>query len=282
MTYLQLINRFWDADAESPFSPCETRLYLLLLNDANRKGWPEGITLGTEEAAGIIGVTVPTFLKARARLTKTGFISCGQGGGRSRKVVYRITDAPIKSTSRKHKNPKTILEKAGINSKKNDTVYELNSKINTPLNFRVSERNPKTILGFTPIDIDSSYKTNNLVVEKEYYVKEKQPQKTIGELEIADATEALRGEQIWKESVCMKFRLRPDTLSDLLKAYALHCVTIGETKKTIKEAKYHFVNWLRKHQQKNADNETKRQDRFSERRGTDASALAPDDYSETL
>lgn len=278
MTYLQLISRFWQADHIHPFSPCETRFYMLLLDTANRKGWPEEIILGMDEAAQLVGVTIPTFLKARARLIKAGLVSCGQGGGRSRKAYYRITDTPTK----KPKNYKAILEKDGINSKKNDIVSSVNSKENTPIYFRVCEQNPKTVLPFIPIDIDSSYETNNLVVEKEYYVKEKKLQEPFGASEIGEVAAALESEQIWAESVCMKFSLEPDALPGLLREYALHCVTIGETMKTAREAKYHFTNWLRKHLQKTTCNETKRQDRLSERRGTDPSALRPEDYTDTL
>lgn len=244
MTYPQLINRFWDADRESPFTPCETRLYMLLLDAANRKGWPEGITLGMDETARLVGVTVPTFLRARARLAQAGLITCAEGGGRSRKACYSITDAPAKYT----KNSKT-------NSKKNDIVSAVNSKKTGTVYFRVSElnskTNSKTILDSTPIDIDlSSYKTDKdyIVEEKENYSKEKIPHGISAfapEEEISDVVAQLKDEGVWGESVCMKFRLSPDSLTDLLDEYRLHCMTIGEERKTVKDAKRHFTNWLR-------------------------------------
>lgn len=257
---------------------------MLLLDTANRRGWPDGMTLGTDDAAWLTGVTVPTFLQARTELEQRGLITCGHGGGRGRKASYRITDAPTKSI----KNPKAILGKDGINYKKNDKVSSVNPKINTPLNFRVYEPNPKMVLPFSPIDIDSSYKTNNLIIEKEYYVKKKHDFPVYPmpkEHSIEDVARLLNQEQIWADSICMKFGIDPACLPGLIDEYRLHCITIGEASKNLKDAKRHFTNWLRKRQNNQPgqqDNETKRQDRLSERRGTDPSALRPEDYADTL
>lgn len=116
MTYLQLINRFWDADRASPFSPCETRLYMLLLDAANRKGWNAELPYTKEELAERLDVAATTFLRARRRLSEAGLITYAENcGGRKKRTVYTIADAPKKGSM-----VKPFTSEKGI---KNDTVY---------------------------------------------------------------------------------------------------------------------------------------------------------------
>uniref|UniRef100_A0AAU8AWI8 Helix-turn-helix domain-containing protein n=1 Tax=Dulem virus 40 TaxID=3145758 RepID=A0AAU8AWI8_9CAUD len=236
MTYLQLINRFWDADRESPFTPCETRLYMLLLDAANRKGWNAELPYTKEELAERLDVAATTFLRARRRLSEAGLITYAENcGGRKKKTVYTIADAPKKGSM-----VKPFTSEKGI---KNDTVY-------ATLSEQKGSEKGSMVKPFTPIDIDlSSYRHKDYIVEeKENYSKEKIPHGISAfapEEEISDVVAQLKDEGVWGESVCMKFRLSPDSLTDLLDEYRLHCMTIGEERKTVKDAKRHFTNWLR-------------------------------------
>lgn len=260
MTYLQLINRFWDADRESPFTPCETRLYMLLLDAANRKGWNAELPYTKEELAERLDVAATTFLRARRRLSDAGLITYAENcGGRKKKTVYTIVDAPKKGSKAK---PFTA-EKGSEKGIKNDTVY-------ATLSDQKGSEKCSTVKPFTPIDIDlSSYRhKDNIVEEKENYSKENFPPQNFAfapEAEIAEVVAQLKDEGAWGESVCMKFRLSPDGLADLLDEYRLHCMTIGEERKTVKEAKRHFTNWLRAkaRSEKNDRHETDRNDNRS-------------------
>ncbi|MCZ2855465.1 MAG: helix-turn-helix domain-containing protein [Candidatus Bathyarchaeota archaeon] len=240
MTYLQLINRFWDADRASPFSPCETRLYMLLLDAANRKGWNAELPYTKEELAERLDVAATTFLRARRRLSEAGLITYAENcGGRKKRTVYTIADAPKKGSMVKPFTAEKGIEK-GI---KNDTVY-------ATLSEQKGSEKGSMVKPFTPIDIDlSSYRHKDYIVEeKENYSKEKIPHGISAfapEEEISDVVAQLKDEGAWGESVCMKFRLSPDSLTDLLDEYRLHCMTIGEERKTVKDAKRHFTNWLR-------------------------------------
>lgn len=239
MTYLQLINRFWDVDRASPFTPCETRLYMLLLDVANRNRWEGELALTKEELATRLGVSPATLLRARERLSEAGMISYTQGGGRRKLTEYSIADCPLKGA---HAIP--FQDKKGIEKGvKNDTVYDT-------LSDQKGIIKGTTIAPFTPIDIDSSYKTEDIIVEKkENYKKEKAadipPFAAPRREPIGEVVRQLANEGAWGESVCMKFRLSPDSLTDLLDEYRLHCMTIGEERKTVKDAKRHFTNWLR-------------------------------------
>ena len=274
MTYLQLINRFWDADRASPFSPCETRLYMLLLDAANRKGWNAELPYTKEELAERLDVAATTFLRARRRLSEAGLITYAENcGGRKKRTVYTIADAPKKGSMVKPFTAEKGIEK-GI---KNDTVYATlseqkgsekgsmvkpftaekgiekgikNDTVYATLSEQKGSEKGSMVKPFTPIDIDlSSYRHKDYIVEeKENYSKEKIPHGISAfapEEEISDVVAQLKDEGAWGESVCMKFRLSPDSLTDLLDEYRLHCMTIGEERKTVKDAKRHFTNWLR-------------------------------------
>lgn len=265
MTYLQLIKRFWDADRASPFTPCETRLYLLLLDDASRKGWAPGVPYAKEELAVRIGVAATTVLRARRRLSDAGLIAFDEsGGGRRKKTVYTIADAPRKGTTMIPFGMKKGIEK-GI---KYDPVYDT-----------LSAQKGTTMIPFTPIDIDSSYRESNINIPlsqervcerggtKEFFVECRDYFLAPERREFREAQERLYG----VSDLAGAFKDFYDTLvsEDLLKQ-----VRTRQDFARLFKYKYCIPKQRR--------NETKRQNRFSERRGTDASALAPDDYAETL
>ena len=90
MTYIELINRFWELDERWQFSCCETRLYFYLLKIANRLGWEDNWTRSDTKVSSDVGVSVKVFKSARNRLVQAGLIECKQGNGRGNKSTYSI------------------------------------------------------------------------------------------------------------------------------------------------------------------------------------------------
>ena len=90
MTYIELINRFWELDESWQFSCCETRLYFYLLKTANRLGWEDNWTRSDTKVSSDVGVSVKVFKAARNRLVKADLIECKQGNGRGNKSTYSI------------------------------------------------------------------------------------------------------------------------------------------------------------------------------------------------
>lgn len=103
-------------------------------------------------------------------------------------------------------------------------------------------------------------------------------------LDFQAIVETLRADTSWRESIQRTIGLTEMQIDKALERYPDHCITQGEPRKTLKDAKYHIANWLRrqKYSTPYTQYETKRQDRFSERRGTDPSANRPEDYTATL
>ena len=90
MTYIELINRFWELDESWQFSCCETRLYFYLLKTANRLGWEDNWTRSDTKVSSDVGVSVKVFKAARNRLVQADLIECKQGNGRGNKSTYSI------------------------------------------------------------------------------------------------------------------------------------------------------------------------------------------------
>lgn len=90
MTYIELINKFWELDESWQFSCCETRLYFYLLKTANRLGWEDNWTRSDTKVSSDVGVSVKVFKSARNRLVQADLIECKQGNGRGNKSTYSI------------------------------------------------------------------------------------------------------------------------------------------------------------------------------------------------
>ena len=92
MSYIDLINRFWELDEAWQFSCCETRLYFYLLKTANRLGWEDSWTHSDDKTAANVGVSRNTLKTSRNRLLQAGLISFKEGGkGYGNKTRYQIS-----------------------------------------------------------------------------------------------------------------------------------------------------------------------------------------------
>ena len=91
MSYIELINNFWELDETWQFTCCETRLYFYLLKTANRLGWVDSWTHSDAKTAANVGVSVNSFKSARNRLVQAGLILFQNGGkGQGDKCKYQI------------------------------------------------------------------------------------------------------------------------------------------------------------------------------------------------
>ena len=79
MTYIDLINRFWDINRTAPFSMAETTLYFFLLNEANRNRWKRPVGCATAIICASTGMSKSTLMRARKSLMEKGLISYTEG-----------------------------------------------------------------------------------------------------------------------------------------------------------------------------------------------------------
>ena len=91
MTYIELINNFWELDEDWQFTCCETRLYFYLLKTANRLGWVDSWTRSDAKVSSDVGVSVNSMKTARNRLVQAGLIEFKSGGnGQRDKTSYIV------------------------------------------------------------------------------------------------------------------------------------------------------------------------------------------------
>lgn len=91
MTYIELINNFWELDEDWQFTCCETRLYFYLLKTVNRLGWVDSWTRSDAKVSSDVGVSVNSMKTARNRLVQAGLIEFKSGGnGQRDKTRYIV------------------------------------------------------------------------------------------------------------------------------------------------------------------------------------------------
>lgn len=94
MTYIDLINRFWEAYRVKKFSDIDTTIYFFLLNECNIRRWLNPFELQTRNIEICIGVSRKTIGEARNRLKQRGMIDFVEAQGRG-PTTYLIDGADI-------------------------------------------------------------------------------------------------------------------------------------------------------------------------------------------
>ncbi|RIV19744.1 hypothetical protein DYU11_22710 [Fibrisoma montanum] len=95
MSYIDYMNRFWQADRMHSFTGNESRVYYALLNEFSSQGkrdqWPDELRLMDARFSAQIGQSVNTFKRCRNRLFDLGLIDVTTVGSGSRTgAVYRL------------------------------------------------------------------------------------------------------------------------------------------------------------------------------------------------
>ena len=122
MTYIDLINRFWEAYRVKKFSDIDTTIYFFLLDECNIRRWLNPFELQTRNIEICIGVSRKTIGDARKRLKKRGLIDFIEAQGRG-PTTYLIDGADITNnvlrelfcasnsvTSKKHKGNTRVTQ----------------------------------------------------------------------------------------------------------------------------------------------------------------------------
>lgn len=94
MTYIELINRFWDFYRVKKFSDIDTTLYYFLLNECNIRLWLNPFELQTRNIEICLNVSRKTIGEARNRLKQRGLIDFVEAQGRG-PTTYLIEGADV-------------------------------------------------------------------------------------------------------------------------------------------------------------------------------------------
>lgn len=128
MTYIELLNSFWDSTRFNPCSSNEATMYFYLLHQCNIRRWINPFEFKTRDLELMLGFTRATISAIRNKLKQRGLIEFGKGVG-SGKAVYMICGAKITN--------KELAEKF--------CVQPLNTKLNTTLNTTLNTNNNPTL-----------------------------------------------------------------------------------------------------------------------------------------
>ena len=74
MNYIELINKFWIANTEKPFTPSDTQLYFYLLHTCNRLAWKVPFGQSDRYLSLALNLSVNTLREAKNRLKQRGLI----------------------------------------------------------------------------------------------------------------------------------------------------------------------------------------------------------------
>lgn len=94
MTYIELLNRFWDFYRVKKFSDIDTTIYFYLLNECNIRRWLNPFELQTRNLEVSLQISRKTIGEARNRLKQRGVIDFIEASGRG-PTTYLINGADV-------------------------------------------------------------------------------------------------------------------------------------------------------------------------------------------
>ncbi|WP_059072598.1 hypothetical protein [Solirubrum puertoriconensis] len=127
MSYIDLLNRFWQLDGERKFGASATRLYFFLVQECNRLRWTNPFVLSDKQLCLVLGMTLNTMKAARAELVERGVVAFqGGGNGRGDATVYALQNghqvAPLKVSAKVSKFDTYSAEKVSEKVSISDTI----------------------------------------------------------------------------------------------------------------------------------------------------------------
>lgn len=88
MNYINLINRFWVRNRIDPLKPNDICLYFFILDECNKRDWPDAIELPNGRILFETGLSERALVESRNRLQQKGFITFESGSRRSKSPTY--------------------------------------------------------------------------------------------------------------------------------------------------------------------------------------------------
>lgn len=257
------------------FPHIDIALFLFLAHEWNLRGQPEWFGIETRYLEISVPISRKSLVFSRERLRERGLIDYETKGGRGT-TQYMICVSSVNTTGNTNETQSDFCVSDSV-SLRNTNPFVLPEETLRETQTETQKKKPfppyppiKKNIYSTPTSLNSVNDNNEKILSG------------MDVFGIGEIVARLKESTEWKESMMRTFGIGESELFEKLDCYPDHCTNIGETRKTINEAKRHFTNWLRKLKQSPITNETKREDRFSERRGTDPAANRAEDYTSTF
>lgn len=175
MNYLQLINQFWEFRKRNFISSQETDLYFYILSEFNLQRWPESIAVSLELIVFSTGLSKPSAIKARDRLTELELIWYENGKiGRGATTNYFLGKGKEKGKEKGKNIYPFSKEEISPTPPKEEIIYKtqdnLASRESRDAHTRVSEMNSieQLRMHFNQRMARESLQMNNKLTAEEY------------------------------------------------------------------------------------------------------------------
>lgn len=136
MTYIELLNSFWESTSLNPCTSNEAIMYLYLLHQCNIRRWVNPFEFRTRDLESVLKISRATISTARNELKKRGFIDFinGVGSGSSAFLICgaKITNEDLNSKFCVHSlntNDKDCVHSLNTNQK--NCVHSLNTSVHS-------------------------------------------------------------------------------------------------------------------------------------------------------
>lgn len=90
MTYIDLINDFWQEFEDEAMKPIDALLYLYLLKVCNSKAWENPFVLSNKKIRLCLEITDKVIIESRSRLVERGLIEVTKGERNSASPIYKL------------------------------------------------------------------------------------------------------------------------------------------------------------------------------------------------
>lgn len=229
-TYIDLINRFWAENRRTRFAPCETLLYLYLLNEANAARWEMPIAVPTEIICAMLGLSKSSVHRAREALAKRGMIQFTPGKRRVSSPLYSIGACSNGITAA---TTNSTTKEAVIGTTSGPTTDTTNATTSVT-SFKDIDKD---------IDIEEDKEKDKKVVPSLSALSKNRDEREETR-KIEELKASLEADKNWLAEVERRF---PDLdILPLLSNFFSMLRLRGETRKTISDTRSHFVNWINK------------------------------------
>ena len=123
MTYIDLVNRFWQMDLEFHFSHLEVHMYFKILDLFNRSGWRKVLSVPNSRFVAELGATEPSVIRARQRLVDSGLLAYSKGTQRKagKYTLLYYQKEGIKDSINNNRES-LYYKKRGTNDSINDSI----------------------------------------------------------------------------------------------------------------------------------------------------------------
>lgn len=122
MSYINIINAFWDSATTNPLSTGQVSLYFALLHVCNRSNWTEWFQAPNQVLTVLTGLSRSGILRARNELKQRGLIDFRERGTKA--TVYKIIIANSTQVSMQDSTRKRVQEGVQDSTQKSGTLKD--------------------------------------------------------------------------------------------------------------------------------------------------------------